>query len=106
MHRHGIHQLRDSHVPCSPFQQWGKFGRLFPTLPAHEPDPRDLEALGLKGGPMDEDSSEPPSDSPSIPAGFTFFGQFIDHDITFDPTSSLERQNDPTAIRNFRNPLL
>jgi hypothetical protein len=45
-------------------------------------------------------------ENPRIAAGFTFLGQFIDHDITFDPTSSLEQQNDPEAIRNFRTPLL
>jgi hypothetical protein len=106
MQKHGVHYLRDSYVSCSPFQQSGKFGRLFPGLPAHEPKQPDLVAIGLKGGPMDEGSLDPPPDSSTIPAGFTFFGQFIDHDITFDPTSSLERQNDPTAIRNFRTPLL
>jgi hypothetical protein len=41
-----------------------------------------------------------------LPAGFTFLGQFIDHDITFDPTSSLERQVDPEAVANFRTPNL
>ncbi|HJU06542.1 MAG TPA: heme peroxidase family protein, partial [Nitrospiraceae bacterium] len=29
---------------------------------------------------------------------------FLDHDITFDPTSSLERQQDPESISNFRTP--
>lgn len=106
MRKHGIHHLRDGHIPCSPFTQQGKFGRLFPTLPAHQPDAGDLEALGAKGGPMDEGSHDTPPDSATIPAGFTFLGQLIDHDITFDPTSSLERQNDPTAIHNFRTPLL
>ena len=43
-------------------------------------------------------------DNPSIFAGFTFLGQFIDHDSSFDPTSSLERQNDPESIANFRTP--
>ena len=33
-----------------------------------------------------------------IPAGYTYLGQFIDHDITFDPTSSLQRSNDPDAL--------
>ena len=42
----------------------------------------------------------------NIPAGYTYFGQFIDHDITFDPTSSLMRKNDPNALRNFRTPRL
>ena len=45
-------------------------------------------------------------DNPNILAGFTFFGQFIDHDITFDPTSSFEQQNEPEAIENFRTPAL
>jgi hypothetical protein len=38
----------------------------------------------------------------SIPAGYTYFGQFIDHDITFDPASDLDRDNDPGATEDFR----
>lgn len=45
-------------------------------------------------------------DNDNLPAGYTYFGQFIDHDITFDPTSSLMRANDPNRIRNFRTPRL
>jgi Animal haem peroxidase len=41
-----------------------------------------------------------------IPAGFTYLGQFIDHDITFDPTSKLDRVVDPEAVVNFRTPRL
>jgi hypothetical protein len=41
-----------------------------------------------------------------IPAGYTYFGQFIDHDITFDPASSLQSQNDPDALVDFRTPAL
>jgi hypothetical protein len=44
--------------------------------------------------------------TPTITAGFTFLGQFLDHDMTFDPTSSLARQQDPESIRNFRIPAL
>jgi hypothetical protein len=44
--------------------------------------------------------------NPQMTAGMTFLGQFIDHDITFDPTSSLERQVDPEQIANFRTPTL
>ena len=39
-----------------------------------------------------------------IDAGYTYLGQFIDHDLTFDPASSLQKQNDPDAITNFRTP--
>lgn len=44
--------------------------------------------------------------NPEMTAGFTFLGQFLDHDLTLDPTSSLERQNDPEQISNFRTPAL
>lgn len=37
-------------------------------------------------------------------AGLTFFGQFIDHDVTFDVTSVIGRTIDPRRIRNIRTP--
>src|SRR5436190_4209849 len=111
-------------TPQSIFYEQGRFGRLFPTLPVFAADTpllRDaLTELGAKGGPMDagDDLSDPIAlitdpaksannpDNPTITAGFTFLGQFIDHDMTFDPTSSLARQQDPESIRNFRIPSL
>lgn len=33
-------------------------------------------------------------------------GQFIDHELTLDVTSSLDRKNDPDQIKNFRTPAL
>jgi hypothetical protein len=39
-----------------------------------------------------------------IPALYTYLGQFIDHDLTFDPASSLQKQNDPDALHDFRTP--
>jgi hypothetical protein len=42
--------------------------------------------------------------NPDLPAGYTYVGQFIDHDITFDPASSLQQQNDPDALHDFRTP--
>src|SRR5215210_5568145 len=111
-------------TPQSIFYDQGRFGRLFPTLSAFAADTRlvrgALLELGAKGGPMDarDDLSDPIAlitdpaksannlDNPAITAGFTFFGQFLDHDMTFDPTSSLARQQDPESIRNFRIPAL
>jgi hypothetical protein len=49
-----------------------------------------------KDGPDPEESG--------IPAAYTYFGQFIDHDLSFDPASSLQRQNDPDALVDFRTP--
>lgn len=106
MRRHGTAFERGiNHVPSSAFAQTGVFGRLFPTLPSFDFDDELLKKLGQKDGIMDAGSADR-ADSTTIPAGMTFFGQFVDHDITFDPTSSLERQNDPEAIHNFRTPFL
>ena len=105
MATHGTLPLRTIHVPCSNFaDEDRKFGRLFSHLPAFEASEDWLAAVAAFMDDETVDSVE--GDSQSIPAGFTFLGQFIDHDITFDPTSSLERQNDPNATRNFRTPLL
>jgi hypothetical protein len=49
---------------------------------------------------------EPGDENPTIPAGYTYFGQFIDHDLTFDPNSSLQKQNDPDSLEDFRSPRL
>jgi hypothetical protein len=46
------------------------------------------------------------ADNTAIPAGFTYLGQFIDHDITFDPMSKLDRADDPRTLVNFRTPRL
>jgi hypothetical protein len=40
-----------------------------------------------------------------VPAGYTYFGQFIDHDITYDP-ASLTLRSDLGGSRNFRTPRL
>ena len=42
----------------------------------------------------------------SIPAGFTYFGQFVDHDVTFDVSSSLDVDTDANTINNMRSPAL
>ena len=42
--------------------------------------------------------------SPVLTSGFTFVGQFIDHDITFDTTTLSEQQSDSNAATNFRTP--
>src|SRR6201999_1599371 len=46
----------------------------------------------------------PDGEESGIPAAYTYLGQFIDHDLTFDPASSLQRQNDPDALVDFRTP--
>ena len=62
-----------------------------------------LDQLGdLMGDPGRETGI---GDSP-IPAGFTYLGQFIDHDITLDVSSSLDAPTDAATVNNMRSPSL
>lgn len=90
-----------------------EFGKLFPKLPSfadgqdHDDVVKRLRVLGKKSGRMDAhdplvtisnpldanlncDASNadapcnPDNDSPDMTVGFTFLGQFLDHDITLD----------------------
>ena len=89
------------YIPLSRLHE-GRFGRMFRLLPFIPDDARIAEIAAL----MTENGQgpSPQLDNPDIPAGYTYFGQFIDHDITFDPQSSLTKQNDPDALTNFRSP--
>jgi hypothetical protein len=102
LRHHGATEARGLQaVPQSPLHQ-GLFGRMFRKLPAQRP-PDDLLAF-LAATMIEPAGAGPELDNPAIPAGYTYLGQFVDHDITFDPTSKLQRLNDPNALRNFRTP--
>jgi len=82
----------------------GRFGRLFRHLPAAEFAATEEETLKiLKDLAERMVLNSTPNDGP-IPAGYTYLGQFIDHDLTFDPVSSLQRDNDPASIVDYRTP--
>src|SRR5207249_6677727 len=86
----------------------GPFGRIFRALPPADfgvDDAASQAALTELAAKLTADP-DPPKAGPDaeesgIPSAFTYFGQFIDHDLTFDPASSLQRQNDPDALVDF-----
>src|SRR5262252_7660559 len=89
----------------------GLFGRMFRSLPrAHfgSTEAENIANLHKLGDALSAEF-DPPKDrkddeESGIPALYTYLGQFIDHDITFDPASSLQQQNDPDALVDFRTP--
>lgn len=126
---HGSKPVRGLESTQQSSIQSGKFGRMFrwlppglaPRNPAEQQQVEDLltdlaklmvseefKDNVAKGDPPDSPitESEPADENPTIPAGYTYLGQFIDHDITFDPASSLQMQNDPDALEDFRTPRL
>ena len=110
------------------------FGRIFPHLPpfseANDTVRAALLEVGKRGGIMDAgdqlsagpkalivdpsvngnptaaDSYGTNPDNPTMTAGSTFVGQFVDHDITFDQTSALGVPQNPLISRNTRTPAL
>jgi hypothetical protein len=86
---------------------------MFRHLRPFSPSDESLRALADSMGPFPiptltepapEAGAIQPGENPDIAAGYTYLGQFVDHDITFDPVSSLERRNDPDALVSFRTP--
>ncbi len=97
--RHATRALLDA---LSGNKDPGMFGRMFPQLsPLSVPDAK-LNALAQAM--IDSNPGDPLGNNPNIPAGFTYFGQFVDHDITLDLTSLGDKEKDPLGIENFRTP--
>lgn len=82
-----------------------KYGRMFPGLRTPQAGEELLLALGRSGAVMDDRSEAEEGDNACIPAGWTFFGQFIAHDITAD-RSALSHHARVGSITNFRTPRL
>lgn len=89
----------------------GRFGRMFRSLSGatfgkdEDENLINLAALGdaMSAG-FDAPKDGKDDEESGIPSLYTYLGQFIDHDITFDPASSLQKQNDPDALIDFRTP--
>jgi hypothetical protein len=90
--------------PCA-----DKFGYLTPPgirlttrLPFNTTTIALMDQLGALMGDPGRDTMP---DTP-IPAGFTYVGQFVDHDITLDVSSTLDASTDANTVRNMRSPAL
>src|SRR5215217_5686365 len=92
---HGARQPRGLTRTPSSSTDTGRFGRMFRHVPVFEHSPESLVKLGeamiqgLENGGLDKPLGEPDDDENTaqldgelrLPAGYTYFGQFVDHDI-------------------------
>lgn len=86
----------------------GNFSKLFPALAGLPVSEAEAAALGGPDGIMHDLSDSSPDSG--IPSAYTFFAQFVDHDITLDVTTMLHGSPRTTAeiekLPNLRSPSL
>jgi hypothetical protein len=83
-----------------------RFGYLFDTrssISYTSANRKLLEDLGLN---MLEDAATAQLDSSTIESGYTYFGQFVDHDITLDVDSDIDVSRSARTLINYRTPNL
>lgn len=108
-HAHG--GVRGADLPRRSMMFEGRFGRIFRALPAADHSQQALielaDRMTAEAEPSDKvtpENQEDDEENAGVSAGFTYLGQFIDHDLTFDPSSSLMKANDPDGLVDFRTP--
>jgi Animal haem peroxidase len=92
------HCLAPSRVVDAPIHG-GRYGRMFPDLPALESSDEQLKVVGSAGGPC----ADCAGDDARTAGGWPHLGQFLAHDITAD-RSPLTHSADADHLQNFRTP--
>src|SRR5215213_1305385 len=86
----------------------GRFGLMFHSLKPYVVADELLESLGTSmldpRVPQTDPSLHDKFDNYDITGGYTFFGQFIDHDMTRDTTPLALAKKDPRGALNFDTP--
>ncbi|MHA6791952.1 peroxidase family protein [Pseudonocardia bannensis] len=107
---HGIGDPRGSDIAVRfGRDREARFGVMFKRLPAFNPPDALLTALALRMNdgkqPLsDVKDSDVEFDNVSMPAGYIYFGQFIDHDMTRDKTPLTLQKQDPRGMVNYDTP--
>jgi hypothetical protein len=91
----------------------GRFTKLLQGVEPARSDPADLERLARRMTSRPEPRPTPEGlrdpEEGTIPAAYTYLAQFVDHDLTFDPTSHLREaltDNQIRGLEDYRTPRL
>jgi heme peroxidase len=103
-HGSGIRGLSSPRHIKGPDEVSGRFGRMFPKLRPLELPEDDLFKLATAMRASDPPKDGPDDEESDFAAAYTYFGQFIDHDLTFDPSTFNQQKSDPDGILDFRTP--
>jgi hypothetical protein len=77
------------------------FGRIFPDLPPlNSQTPQQLADLAQTQ--LDPNADSENNQDPDMTSIYTYFGQFIDHDLTLDTLPQPAETVDPTTLKNGR----
>jgi hypothetical protein len=107
---HGIGDPRGSDIALRYGRdREARFGVMFKRLPAYNPPDALLTALAVKmndgKAPLnDVKDSDVAFDNETMPAGFIYFGQFVDHDMTLDKTPLTQQKQDVRGMVNYDTP--
>lgn len=85
------------------------YTRMFPEFAANEPVPNSMTEEGLiklAGNMKDDPKASPDQKHPPPMAGYTYLGQFINHDLTLDLTPLEHVQPNVERTINLRSPHL
>lgn len=83
------HYSRIFEIPAAEFGDDAKRSEVFRTL-------ANAMLLAEGSGIKSQDSV--------LPAGYTYFAQFVSHDLTFDPSTVNQRRLDPRYLEDYRSP--
>jgi len=100
---HGVHEniTIEGEGPAPNAPSGFRFGRMFPGCSYHAPILK-LQTCADLGDRMTA-QTEPSRKDSKIPAGYTYFGQFVDHDVSMDTTEA--EAEDPSTPEVEPTPL-
>jgi hypothetical protein len=94
---------RSSDKGIKPTDRQSSFGFILPDLPSSPSNSaRPQDIANLAQGMLDPNADSENNQDPEMTSVYTYWGQFLDHDLTLDTSPSPTAPVDPTTLKNGR----